>query len=639
MAITKFQRWLQKHSNQLTAISAGLIAVAYAAKWGFNWLGVYDGAMIIASLLGGVPIAMRAWSALRAKVVSIELLVTIAVIGAFVIGEFNESAIVTFLFQFGTFLEQKTLAKTRASIKGLTEMAPQTAQVEQDDGTVEEEDVDDVEKGDHVIVKTGAAIPVDGVVVDGTGYVDEAAITGESRAVAKQKGAQVYAGTNLHDGFLKVEATKVGDDTTFGKIIELVEDAQDAKSPAEQFIDKFAKYYTPAVLVIALLVFIFSRDFKLAITVLVLGCPGALVIGAPVSNVAGIGNGAKRGVLMKGGNVMDAFAKVDTFVFDKTGTLTEGKTAVQDVTYYQQDRDQALKLGAAIEQLSDHPLGRAMITYAQQHDAAGDMPASDTQTLRGAGITATIDQHEVCAGNLKLLNAHHVELSAQQQHDVDAAQKQGNSIVLLAIDGHVAALFAIGDVIRPEAKEALVQLRKAGAKQLVMLTGDNVQTAQAVANELGLDTVHAELLPEQKVEFVSKLQAAGHHVAFVGDGINDSPALATADIGIGMGSGTDAAIETSDVVLIQANFDSLVHAYRLAKKTTLNTRENIVIAVAVVVFLLLGLVGGVIYMASGMFVHEVSILVVIFNAMRLINFGGKPTTESKKKPQLHENLI
>ncbi|MCI1985130.1 MAG: cation-translocating P-type ATPase [Lactobacillus sp.] len=629
----RIQRWLQQQQTNITWVTAALIVVGYGARWlgASAW---FAPLLAIASVIAVLPIAMHAYQALRVKVISIELLVTLAVIGAFAIGEYNESAIVTFLFLFGNFLEQKTLSKTRESIHQLTEMAPTTATVLQDDGTTASVDVDDVEVGDQVVVKTGAAIPVDGRVVSGTGYADEAAVTGESKAVSKAAGDLVYSGTMLSDGYLQIAAIQVGDDTTFAKIVELVEDAQDTKSHAEKFIDRFAQYYTPAVLVLAALVFIFTRDLKTAITVLVLGCPGALVIGAPVSNVAGIGNGAKRGILVKGGEAMDTFAKVDTFVFDKTGTLTTGKTAVGDVQVYYPDREQLLAYTAALETLSDHPLGRALRQYADAQGVAYQaLQPEASQTLKGQGITATIAGHHVCAGNAKLLAAHQVTLSADQKAALDAMQTAGNSLVLVAIDGQVAGFFGIADQIRPDMAAQLAQLRQAGAKHLVMLTGDNQATADRVAQELGIDEVHAELLPEDKVTYVQQFKADGRVVAFVGDGINDSPSLATADIGIAMGSGTDVAIETSDVVLMQSSFAALNHAYRLAKKTVLNTRENVAIAIAVVAFLLIGLIAGFIYMASGMFVHEASILVVIFNAMRLIRFGGQPKAETPTPKQ------
>ncbi|MGL3796064.1 heavy metal translocating P-type ATPase [Lactiplantibacillus plantarum] len=618
----KFQLFLTKHTNQITLVTGILIVLGMLSKYLLQFTLGYQVILAVASIIAVIPIAVRAWSALRNKVFSIELLVSIAVIGAFIIGEFNESAIVTFLFLFGSYLESKTLQKTRTAIKGLTDMSPTTATLVTDDGT-EEVDVDDVDEGDVVLVKTGSQVPVDGIVVEGNGYLNEASITGEARQINKQLKDSVYSGTMVENGYLKIKATQVGDDTTFAKIIELVEEAQDTKSKAEKFIDRFAQYYTPAVLVLAVLVFAFSRDFRLAITVLVLGCPGALVIGAPVSNVAGIGNGAKRGILIKGGEVVDTFAKVDTLVFDKTGTLTEGNTAVTTMHTYTNNADNQLALAAAIEGVSDHPLGQAIVSYADQQSAGVSPVLDDTETVKGQGICAQVGQQEVVIGNQKMLTAHNIKLNPTQLKDLNGLQAGGQSTVIMAVDGQVQLIFGIADTIRPGVKDSLAALKAQGIKELVMLTGDNELTAQAVANELNLDEVHANLLPEEKVEYVKKLKAAGNTVAFIGDGINDSPSIANADIGIAMGSGTDVAIDTSDVVLMQSSFPALVHAHGLAKKTVLNTRENIFIAIATVAFLLIGLIFGYIYMASGMFVHEASILVVIFNAMRLINFQTK----------------
>lgn len=618
----KIQGFLTKHTNQITLITGILIVLGMLSKYLFQFTLGYQVILAVASVIAVIPIAVRAWSALRNKVFSIELLVSIAVIGAFIIGEFNESAIVTFLFLFGSYLESKTLQKTRTAIKGLTDMSPTTATLVTADGT-EEVDVDDVDEGDVVLVKTGSQVPVDGVVVEGNGYLNEASITGEARQINKQLNDSVYSGTMVENGYLKIKATQVGDDTTFAKIIELVEEAQDTKSKAEKFIDRFAQYYTPAVLVLAVLVFAFSRDFRLAITALVLGCPGALVIGAPVSNVAGIGNGAKRGILIKGGEVVDTFAKVDTLVFDKTGTLTEGNTAVTTMHTYTTNADNQLALAAAIEGVSDHPLGQAIVTYAAQKSAGVAPVLDDTETVKGQGICAKVGDQSVVIGNQKMLTAHQIELNSAQLKDLNDLQAGGQSTVIMAVDGQVQLIFGIADTIRPGVKDSLAALKAQGIKKLVMLTGDNQLTAQAVADELNLDEVHANLLPEEKVEYVKKLKADGNTVAFIGDGINDSPSIANADIGIAMGSGTDVAIDTSDVVLMQSSFPALVHAHGLAKKTVLNTRENIFIAIATVAFLLIGLVFGYIYMASGMFVHEASILVVIFNAMRLINFQTK----------------
>jgi len=616
----KFQRWLQSVKNQIALTVGGLIAVAY----GWYWLGgaviVMQGLLLVASMMGVAPILMQAYQALKVNVISIDLLVTIAVLGALIIGEFNESAIVTFLFLFGSYLEQRTLKKTRESIRALSEMAPQTAQVLAADGTTTTVGVDDVEIDDQVLVKAGAQVPVDGQVVQGSAYVNEASITGEAQLVKKIVGDAVYSGAIVDNGTLTVTATQVGDDTTFAQIIELVEEAQDSKSPAEKFIDRFATYYTPAVLVLALAIGLITRDFKLAITILVLGCPGALVIGAPVSIVAGIGNGAKHGVLIKGGEVVNAMAGIDTMVFDKTGTLTKGDTAVAHVQFYTAAEQATLAVTTAVEAQSDHPLATAIVQYARERGVT-DLPTIERiETLKGLGVQAEVAGQTIRIGRAKMMTEAGIRLTGAQIAAITASQTAGQSTVLVAVDQQVVLLIGIADTVKPEAKAALTRLKKAGVKHLVMLTGDNDQTAAAIAKAVGITEYHANLLPAEKVEFIKTYQANGQKVAFIGDGINDSPSLALADIGIAMGSGTDVAIETSDIVLMQSTLSELVYADYLTKATARNTVQNIVIAVGTVGLLLLGLMLGWVQMASGMFVHEISILVVIFNAMRLIRF-------------------
>ena len=343
------QTYILKKKNKIALISGLLIAAAFISKWISGNADIFTWSLIIASIIGAAPIAIQAYQALRVKVVSIDVLVTIAVVGAFLIQNFEESAIVTFLFLFGAYLEQRTLNKTRLAIRELTEMAPETALKQMENGEFEEVDVWDVDEGDILLVKTGAKVPVDGTVLVGEGHINEASITGESLPVTKKMDSGVYAGTILENGTIQIRADRVGEDTTFGKIIELVEEAQDSKSEAERFIDRFSKWYTPAVLVLALLVWIISQDLELAITILVLGCPGALVIGVPVSNVAGIGNGARNGVLLKGSEVISDFSRLDTMIFDKTGTLTAGNPSVAAKEYYSDEVDDALSYLASIE--------------------------------------------------------------------------------------------------------------------------------------------------------------------------------------------------------------------------------------------------------------------------------------------------
>lgn len=615
------QRFILGKKNQITLILVILIAVAFFSKLALGYETVFFWILVVASVIGVAPIAIQAYQALRVKVVSIDLLVTIAVIGAFIIKNVEESAIVTFLFLFGAYLEQRTLNKTRSAIKELTEMAPESALKLMEDGEFEEVDVDEVDVGDILLVKTGAKIPVDGFVTSGSGYVNEASITGEAIPVGKEKKAKVFAGTILENGTIQIQAERVGEDTTFGKIIELVEEAQDSKSKTERFIDRFAKYYTPIVLVLSLVVGLIFQDIEIAITILVLGCPGALVIGVPVSNVAGIGNGARHGVLLKGSETIQAFSRIDTIAFDKTGTLTIGNPKVADMVLYDHKDYEIFKYLVSVEKESDHPLAKAIIEHL------GDIPlypVEETNVVKGGGIIARVNGREITIGNVSLMNQVGIVLDDQALADIAHFEKMGNSIVLTAIDGVLKVLIGIRDQIRPRVKENLKKLKKLGVKNLIVLSGDNQGTVDLVASELGLTEAHGNMLPEDKSNYIKKLKEEGHRVAFVGDGVNDSPSLAIADIGIAMGSGTDVAIETSDVVLMNSDFSRLAHAIGLVKATVSNMRQNIFIAIGVVLVLLASVFFSEwMNMSIGMLVHEGSILVVILNGMRLLRYRLK----------------
>lgn len=612
------QRFILSKKNFITLLSGILIVIAFISKLSFGNVDVFHWALIFASVLGVAPIAIQAYQALKVKVVSIDVLVTIAVTGAFLIKNFEESAIVTFLFLFGAFLEQRTLNKTRSAIKELTEIAPQRALKLMENGKFEEVEIDEVDVGDILLVKTGARVPVDGTVLTGEGYINEASITGESVPVSKKKDAQVYAGTILENGTIQIVADRVGEDTTFGKIIELVEEAQDSKSETERFIDRFSKYYTPAVLVFGIIVWLVTRDIELAITILVLGCPGALVIGVPVSNVAGIGNGARNGVLLKGSEVINDFSKVDAVVFDKTGTLTIGNPKVVDIEFYGNDIDEVLSYLASVERESDHPLAKAVVEYIGSTKLH---TVKNTEVVKGGGIIAQVDGHRVVVGNVALMEQEKVPLNEKVREDIAQFEQKGNSLVLTSVDGELKVLMGIRDQIRPGVKEDLQKLKSLGVKSLVVLSGDNQGTVDLVARELGLTEAHGHMLPEDKSAYIAKLQAEGQIVAFVGDGVNDSPSLAIANIGIAMGSGTDVAIETSDVVLMNSDFSRLPHALGLAKAIANNMRQNIIIAVGVVLVLLASVFFSEwMNMSIGMLVHEASILVVILNGMRLLRY-------------------
>lgn len=612
------QRYILSKKNSITLISAILIALAFFGRFSLDNMAIFNWSLIIASILGVAPIAIQAYQALKVKVVSIDVLVTIAVIGAVLIQNYEESAIVTFLFLFGSYLEQRTLNKTRSAIKELTELAPESALKQMENGEFEEVDVNDVDEGDILLVKTGAKVPVDGTVLTGEGHINEASITGESLPVSKKVDSEVFAGSILENGTIQIRADRVGEDTTFGRIIELVEEAQDSKSEAERFIDRFSKYYTPAVLVLGFIVWFFSKDIELAITILVLGCPGALVIGVPVSNVAGIGNGARNGVLLKGSEVINDFSRVDTIVFDKTGTLTVGNPEVAEKEFYGKNTEEVLGYLASVERESDHPLAKAVL---QDIGETTFSTVEETEVVKGGGIVAKIGVHRIAVGNVALMEKENVKLSEKAKKDVERFEKNGNSLVLTAVDGELNVLMGIRDQIRPGVKKDLQKLKKLGVKNLVVLSGDNQGTVDLVARELGLTEAHGHMLPEGKSAYIEKMQAEGGIIAFVGDGVNDSPSLALADIGIAMGSGTDVAIETSDVVLMNSDFSRLPHALGLTKSTSRNMKQNIAIAVGVVLILLASLLFSEwMNMSIGMLVHEASILVVILNGMRLLRY-------------------
>lgn len=582
--------------------------------------------LIASSLFAGTFIAIKAFKALRMKAFSIELLVTIAVIGALIIGEYVESAVVTFLFIFGAYLESRTLEKTRSSLRELIDQSPTEATVIRPEGHVTIP-VEEVVKGDRVLVRSGEKVAVDGSIVSGQALIVEAAITGESVPASKTLNDPVFSGTIVDNGYIEVIAERIGDDTTFAKIIEMVEEAQDSKTRTQKFLDRFAQIYTPAIVIMSILVYVISRNVELALTFLVIACPGALVISAPVSMVAGIGNGARNGVLVKGGEIMEKLSKIDLVVFDKTGTLTKGKPDVTAVRTRSMDEEPFLRLVAEAEKLSEHHLGQTIVTEARRRGLELDDTPEDVAIIKGGGLTATVAGHYLAIGNRKLMAEEGVALNDEVEAYATQQEKAGNTAVLIAIDGTLEGVISIADQIKPEAKTAIQQLRSAGVKQAIMLTGDNRHTAQLVGNTLGLDAVHAELLPQDKVTWVNKLKEQGYRVAMVGDGINDAPALATADVGLAMGvGGTDISMETADIVLMSDRLDQFAHAYSLAKATVRNMQQNTFLAVSTVVLLLAGVLLGKIFLASGMLIHELSVLLVTLNAVRLIRYRAKNKT-------------
>ena len=596
---------------------------------GFNFdqpaaLVVADALMIAAAFVAGTPIVIKAVRALLARLISIDLLVSIAAIGALIIGEYWESAAVTFLFAIGHALEVRTMNKTRSALAQLVAVAPDTATVMRD-GEQVEVFASSVQPGEIVLVKNGAKVPVDGVVVDGVGSLDEAPITGESLPVEKTVGDKVFAGTVSRGGFLQVETTGAGADTTLARIIHRVEEAQDAKARTQTFMERFSAWYTPGIIVLALAAGLISQSVVLGLTLLVIGCPGALVISIPVAVVAGIGRGAKDGILIKGGEYLETSAKINAVALDKTGTLTEGKPQLIDVVVLDSEftEDQVLGWAARAEAGSEHPLSKPVIDAARVRGLSVSGLPEFTEVIPGKGIVADFDGQHVAVGNRALIEDIAIEGAAEGlvtlNRVMDDLSNQGNTPMAIALDGQVIGVLAVADKLRADAPEMISLLHSVGVKEVVMLTGDNERVARSVAAQVGVDQVRAGLLPEDKLEAIKALQAQGYTVAMVGDGINDAPALAVADVGIAMGAaGTGVAIETADIALMNDDLLKLPEGISLARRTVAVMRQNIAIALVTVVALLAGVFMGHVSMALGMLVHEGSVLLVIFNAMRLM---------------------
>lgn len=621
---TKTEKTMSHVKDAHIAAATGLLLLlAFALHWG-GLTGPRDYVLISSTIVAGYFIAAKAFKALRMKAFSIELLVTIAVVGALIIGEYVESAAVTFLFIFGAYLESRTLEKTRASLKALIDMTPTEATVVRPEGHVKLP-IEEVRKGDRVLIRSGEKIPVDGPIASGQALIVEAAITGESVPASKTVGDPVFSGTIIDNGYIEVMADRIGDDTTFSKIIEMVEEAQESRTTTQKFLDRFANIYTPAIVVLSILVYLFTRNVELALTFLVIACPGALVISAPVSMVAGIGNGARNGVLVKGGEIMEKLSRIDLVIFDKTGTLTKGRPEVTDVAAWGIAEETLLGLVAAAETASEHHLGQTIVTEAKKRGVLPSEQPTDVSIVKGGGMLATVAGQRLAIGNRKVMDAVGVAVGDEVEALATEREKAGNTAVLVAIEGVLAGVISIADQIKPEARNAIAELRRHGVLKTVMLTGDNRHTARLVADELGLDEVHAELLPQDKVTWVDKLRQQGYRVAMVGDGINDAPALAKADVGLAMGmSGTDVSMETADIVLMTDRLDQFAHAYTLAKATVRNMKQNTVLAVGTVILLLAGVLMGRVFLASGMLIHELSVLLVTLNAVRLIRYRAAP---------------
>ncbi|WP_437348611.1 heavy metal translocating P-type ATPase [Paenibacillus humicus] len=579
-------------------------------------------------VLGGYKPARSAYYAVRSKSLDMNVLMTVAAIGAAAIGEWFEGAIVVFLFSLGNTLQNRAIEKTRRSISGLMNLAPSEAWVKEGQQLIRKP-VEEIAIGDVIVIKPGEKIPLDGEVVSGNSAVNQAPITGESVPVDKEAGSLVYAGTVNESGSLEVKVTKLVEDTAIARIIHMVEEAQEKKAPSQAFVDRFARIYTPIMFLLALAIMIippalgfgtWGEWFYRGLELLVVACPCALVISTPVAIVSAIGNAARNGVLIKGGTFLEIAGSIKAVAFDKTGTLTIGKPKVSEVIAVgEASEEELLRIAYTIEEHSKHPIASAVIEHALDRGLTPFL-GEDFGAIAGKGAQATINGTEYFAGNPKLFQEWNVSLEAIDDKLL-RLQNEGNTLVIIGTRSRLVGLIAVSDLIRETSKDTMQGLKRAGIHQLVMLTGDNEGTARKIAAEAGVDRYFAELLPEDKVTAVQRLQEEGQLVAMVGDGINDAPALATANLGIAMGgAGTDTAMETADIVLMADNLEKLPHTMKLSRKALQIIKQNIWFSILIKVIALTLIFPGWLTLWAAVMSDTGAALVVILNSMRLLRF-------------------
>ena len=576
---------------------------------------------IIAYIIVGLEIVRKALrNIFRGKVFDENFLMTVATIGAFGIGEFPEAVAVMLFYQVGELFQSYAVDKSRKSIASLMDIRPDYANIEKD-GKVLKVDPDDVKIGDIIIIKPGEKVPLDGIVIEGNTSLDTKALTGESLPREASPGDEILSGSINISGLIKVKVSKEYGESTVSKILDLVENASSKKSKSENFITKFAQYYTPIVVIIAVLlvvvpVIFFGGEFSdwiyRALSFLVVSCPCALVISIPLSFFGGIGGASKMGILIKGSNYLEAIANTEIIVFDKTGTLTEGIFEVQKVNAKDIDENDLIETAAYAECYSNHPISISVKrAYGKQIDKS---KIKSTEELSGRGIVAIINEKTVLVGNEKLLNENNIEF--EKNNDI-------GTILYVAIDKKYVGNIVIADKIKEDAKDSIMSLKKSNIKQAVMLTGDRKAVGENVAGILGIDKVYTELLPDGKVEKVEELlkeKSEKGKLAFVGDGINDAPVLALADIGIAMGGlGADSAIEAADIVLMTDEPSKIVDTIKLSKKTMKIVKENIIFAISIKVLVLILSAIGISTMWEAVFADVGVSIIAILNALRVLN--------------------
>jgi Cd2+/Zn2+-exporting ATPase len=613
--------WWSSRKGKLTIVSGAALVAAYATGHLVPSIAPY--AFIVAMLVGLVPIARRAITAAMAGTpFSIEMLMTIAALGAVIIDAGEEAAAVVFLFLVGELLEGVAAGKARQSIQSLAALVPKEALLEENGQTLAVP-AESLAVGATILVRPGDRIPADGVILSGESAIDEAPVTGESAPVCKAVDDNVFAGTINGDAALRIRVMAAAADNTIARVVKLVEEAQESKAPTERFIDRFSRYYTPCVVVVGALVAIIPPLFLggawgewiyKALAILLIGCPCALVISTPAAIAASLSAGARRGLLMKGGAVLETLGTIDAVALDKTGTLTEGKPKVTDVIGFSHSATEVLTFAAALETGSSHPLAKAIL----QRVAADELQipaASEAKALGGKGVTATVDGTSIFLGSPQAAGEH-IMLSAEQTTRITALNDEGKTVSVLIIGETLAGAIAMRDEPRADAKSGLKMLLEAGIR-IVMLTGDNARTATAIGRELGIE-VRAELTPKDKQRIVGELKQQGLIVAKVGDGINDAPALAAADIGIAMGGGTDVALETADAAVLHGRVGDVAEMIKLSKRTMDNIRQNITIALGLKALFLVTTIAGITGLWPAILADTGATVLVTINALRLL---------------------
>jgi Cd2+/Zn2+-exporting ATPase len=613
--------WWKSAKGRLTILTGIGLVIAY----GLGQLMPGNQSMLftVAMLIGLVPISRRAFMAARVGTpFSIEMLMTIAAIGAVIINASEEAAAVVFLFLVGELLEGVAAGKARQSIQALTTLMPKTAFVEKD-GRTTEVPAETLTVGSVILVRPGDRISADGVIIDGTSAVDQAPVTGESTPVARGVNDPVFAGTVNGAAALRVRVTAAAADNTIARIVRMVEEAQETKAPTERFIDRFSRYYTPGVVIGAALIAIlpplvagqgWSEWIYKGLAVLLIGCPCALVISTPAAIAASLSAGARRGLLIKGGSVLETLGKLTAIAMDKTGTLTSGKPVVTDVIPFGRTADEVLRLAAALEAGSSHSLAAAILAKAAE-DEIEIRTADKAEAIAGQGLSATVEGKAVFLGSPQAAKDR-TSLSTAHTRAISALQEAGKTVSVLVVDGQLAGAIAMRDEARPDAKQGIAELHAAGIKT-VMLTGDNAKTAAAIGRDLGVE-VRADLMPQDKQKIILDLRAQGLKVGKVGDGINDAPALAAADVGIAMGGGTDVALETADAAILHGRIGDIAAMIRLSRRTMRNIHQNITIALGLKVVFLVTTVIGITGLWPAILADTGATVLVTLNALRLL---------------------